>query len=274
MATVDRTTQYRERIWADLRKVGRPDSRFHWDLSSFIADFEGSDICTDRTLDLEVWRTLGNRRVFITPDNSTEELRKRLIAENVPFVMTTYGIQRGFVELDSTTVPPGEESYAATLDGMDRYAVPVSLGQLQAGDPFAVLVTGGTAVSMSGVRFGKGHGYFDFEYAALSELGLVDSDAVLIDMVHDCQVVDEHLDGEPHDVVMDYIVTPTRTIPVHRDGREPGRILWDLIPGTEFERLEVTAELRRLVQTVDKAPRADKTIDAERQDSFRKEEKE
>lgn len=247
MTMAESTSHYRERIWADLRRVGRPDSRFHWDLSSFIADFEGSDACADRTLALEAWQPLGDKRIFITPDNSTEELRKRLIADDVPFVMTTYGIGRGFVELDSSTVPKGEESYGATLDGMDRYAAPISLEELRRGHPFGLLVTGGTAVSRNGVRFGKGHGYFDFEYALLSELDLVDTDTVVVDIVHDCQFVDEHLGGEPHDVVVDYVIMPSRTIAISHPGRKPGRVLWGLIPGTEFEALEVTAELRRLL---------------------------
>ena len=83
--------------------------------------------------------------------------------------MTTYGIVRGFLYLDPADVPPAERRYAATLDGMDRYATPVSLREIGELGPVSLLVTGGSAVSRNGVRFGKGHGYFDLEFAMLSE---------------------------------------------------------------------------------------------------------
>lgn len=240
----DLTERYRERIWSELRAVARPDSRFHWDFSSFITDFEGSDACARRVLDLEAYRALGRSTVFITPDNCLEDLRAGLIRQRRSFVMTTYGIVRGFMVLDAATVPVEDARYAATLDGFDRYARPVSLAELAAGPPIGLCVTGGSAVSRNGVRFGKGHGYFDFEFAVLSELGLVGPGTPIVDVIHDCQYVDEDLPPKPHDVAVDLIVTPTRTLAVDAPARPPARVHWELIDGTEFEHLEVTAELR------------------------------
>ena len=37
--------QARVDIWEKLRKVARPDSRFSWEFSEFITDYEGSDKC-------------------------------------------------------------------------------------------------------------------------------------------------------------------------------------------------------------------------------------
>jgi 5-formyltetrahydrofolate cyclo-ligase len=244
----DRTELYRERIWSELRQVARPDSRFHWDFAHFIADFEGSDRCAERVLGLDALRGLGERRLFVTPDNCLEPLRAGLIRAGLPFVMTTYGIVRGFLELDPAAVPAGAERYAATLDGFDHFARPVPLAALSRGTPFGLLVTGGSAVSRNGVRFGKGHGYFDFEFAVLSELGLVGEAAVVVDVVHDCQYVDDDLEAEAHDVPVDLIVTPTRTLGVDGPPRSPGRVHWELLPGTEFDRLEIVAELRALVR--------------------------
>ena len=73
------TDQYREQIWAELAKVARPDSRFHWDFSSFICDFIGSEKCSDRVLELDALTHRGDRQVFITPDNCLEDLRYKLI---------------------------------------------------------------------------------------------------------------------------------------------------------------------------------------------------
>ncbi len=242
--TLDNAAAHRRRIWEALRDVARPDSRFHWDFSSFICDFEGSDAATERVRELDGWKRAA--RVFITPDNSTELLRRAALRDGKMLLVTTYAIRRGFLQVDPAVVPPSEISYAATLDGLDRYARPVSMHDLQSGDPIRLLVTGGSAVSRNGIRFGKGHGYFDLEWAMLSEIGLIDVHSEVVDMVHDVQYVDEDLDGEVHDVAVDWIVTPTRTL--HVDGlvRKPGRVFWDLLVGTEHEHLPPVDELRRM----------------------------
>lgn len=238
------TEQHRARIWDALRDVARPDSRFHWDFSSFICDFEGSDAATLRIEELDAWKQAD--RVFITPDNSTELLRRSAIRAGKTLLVTTYGIRRGFLELDPSVVPADEVAYAATLDGLDRYATPVSMHDLRGGTPLRLLVTGGSAVSRNGIRFGKGHGYFDLEWAMLSEIGLGTATSEIVDIVHDCQYVDEHLTGEPHDVPVDWIVTPTRTLHVDGLHREPGRVLWDMLVGTEHEHLPPIEDLRAM----------------------------
>jgi 5-formyltetrahydrofolate cyclo-ligase len=250
----DSTQDYRDRIWQTLQRVGRPDSRFHWDFSSFIADFDGNDVATARLVELDVWKNAS--RVFITPDNSTELLRRAAIRAGKVLIVTTYGIRRGFLQLDPSTVPANEISYAATLDGLDRYATPVSLADLRALGSIPLLITGGSAVSINGIRFGKGHGYFDLEWAMLSEIGLTSADSVIIDIVHDDQVVDEVLTGERHDVPMDWIVTPERAIHIPQPNRAPGMVFWEMIPGTEHEMLPPIVELRAL-RTSDSANAAE-----------------
>ena len=238
------TEQYREQIWAELSKVARPDSRFHWDFSSFICDFEGSEKCSDQLLELAAITDRGRRQIFVTPDNCLEDLRYKLIQLGIPFVMTTYGIVRGFYRLDPAMIPVSDHRYAATLDGFDRYAEQLSLRQLQETEKFSLLVTGGSAVSKNGVRFGKGHGYFDFEWAVLSELGLTDSSSVVADVVHDCQFVNEVMPAERHDVVVDWVITPTQKIHIDQSSRQRGRVFWEMVPGTEFAELSIVAELR------------------------------
>jgi 5-formyltetrahydrofolate cyclo-ligase len=243
--TIDSTQEHRERIWRALREVARPDSRFHWDFSSFIADFEGSDAATDRIQQLAAWQE--SDRVFITPDNSTELLRRAAIIERKTMLVTTYGLGRGFVELRPDVVPADEVSYAATLDGLDHYGSPVTLRELRGGAPLRLLATGGSAVSRNGIRFGKGHGYFDLEWGLLSEIGLTDDTSEVVDIVHDCQYVDESLSGEVHDAAVDWIVTPTRTIAVPDRTRPRGQVFWELLVGTELEHLPPVDELRAML---------------------------
>lgn len=234
------TQEHREVIWQALNRVGKPDSRFHWDFSSFIADFDDNDLATARLTNIDSWHDAD--RVFITPDNSTERLRREAIRAGKTLLVTTYGIRRGFMQLDPGVVPAEDIKYAATLDGLDVYARPVTLADLEGTGALPLLVTGGSAISRNGIRFGKGHGYFDLEWAMLSEIGLTDSESEVVDIVHDSQVVDEDLEGEDHDVAVDWIVTPTRTIHVDVD-RQPGKVFWEKIPGTEHESIPPIIEL-------------------------------
>ena len=52
-------------------------------------------------------------------------------------------------------------------------------------------MTGASAVSTNGLRFGKGHGYFDLEWAMLRYLELADDDTPVVACVHDVQLVGE-----------------------------------------------------------------------------------
>lgn len=239
-STATDTDRHRARIWEALLRVGRPDSRFHWDFSSFIADFEGNETATRRVTELPAWQDAD--RVFITPDNSTERLRRAAMRAGKTLLVTTYGIRRGFLEVAADSVPDADVNYAATLDGLDVYGRPRTLQELRATAPLTLLITGGSAVSANGIRFGKGHGYFDLEWAMLSEIGLTTRISQIVDIVHDEQVVDDLLEGEVHDVPVDWIVTPTRTLHVEV-ARKPGRVLWDLIPGTEHATIPPIVEL-------------------------------
>jgi 5-formyltetrahydrofolate cyclo-ligase len=242
--------EHRERIWREMLRVCRPDSRFHWDFSSFIADFEGSEECALRVRELPAYRAA--ERLFITPDNATERLRRYAMLDGKTIVMTTYAITRGFLILEPGAVPAGEERYAATLDGMDTYARPTTLAELAGGAAITMLVTGGSAVATNGVRFGKGHGYFDLEWALLSEVGCVGTATEIVDVVHDCQVVEDHLVGLRHDAPVDWIVTPTRTLRAYHPADRPrGQVFWDLLDGSPLSATPPVRELRVLRGSVD-----------------------
>ncbi len=241
--SVDVQRVVRETVWKALRPVARPDSRFHWDFASFIADFEGSEECAQRLRGFASWES--SEVLFVTPDNSTEAVRRRAILDGKRLLMTTYGIRRGFLLLEPGDVPPGEERYAATLDGMDVLARPVSLDDIARLGHIGLLVTGGSAVSLEGLRIGKGHGYFDLEWALLSEVGAVDETSEIADVVHDCQVVDVRIAAAQHDVRVDWVVTPTRSMRIEGSRHRLGRVLWDLVVGTEFELIPPVIELAK-----------------------------
>src|ERR1051325_2170851 len=110
--------QSRQNVWNELRSVARPDSRFHFDFSEFITDFEGSDRATEHLTGLDIYRDASV--VFVTPDNCLELLRAQTIRDKKILLMTSYGIRRGFIELKPEDVPPGLEEWAILLDVIER----------------------------------------------------------------------------------------------------------------------------------------------------------
>ncbi len=229
-------------VWEQLRKVAVPDSRFHLNFNEYIPDFEGSDLATERLCDLALYQQA--EVLFITPDNCLERLRARAIRDRKAQLVTTYGIRRGVVELLPEDVPAGHEEHAALLDALEKMGRHLSLAELRRRHRrIDLLVTGGSAVNTSGIRFGKGHGFFDLEWAFLYEIGMVNVDTPVVAFVHDCQVVDLALEASPYDTICDLIVTPTRVIQVDNAAKPTAGILWDKLEPGMLENIPPLQEL-------------------------------
>lgn len=233
----------RQRIWEKLNAVALPDTRFHMNFAEVIPDFVGSVEATDRITALPAYKA--SRFAFITPDNCLVELRRRMLAEGKPFVMSTYGIYRGFLYVEPGTVPKGAELYAAWLDGMEHFGRPITLEEITRMGRFDFMVTGASAVSVDGVRFGKGHGFFDMEWGMFTDLGLADDATPVVAAVHDVQVVEDKLHPSETDILVDLIATPTRMIEVTGRGRRPRGIKWNLL---EKDTIGATPPLRELAR--------------------------
>ncbi len=237
----------RQNVWKELRAVARPDSRFHFDFSEFITDFEGSDRATQRLTAMDIYRNA--KVIFITPDNCLEVLRAQTIRDKKVLLMTSYGIRRGFIELLPSDVPSGLEDWAILLDVIERIGRHISLEEIQQRYPrLDLLVTGGSAVTPMGARFGKGHGFFDIEWASLYSMGVVDVSTPIVDLVHDCQLVDDELEISVFDTICDYIVTPTRVLHIHAPQKPTGGIYWERLAPGMMESISTLKELQALEQ--------------------------
>ncbi len=228
---VDAGTE-RIRIWEELIKVAKPDSKFSWQFSEFICDYEGSEKGTELLCATEMYKKA--QTIFITPDNNLETLREQAFRDRKTVIMTNYGITRGFFLIEPGTIPEGKEEVASLLDGIGRYWKWQSLRDLKEKVPHIdMMVTGASAITPSGIRFGKGHGYFDLEWAMLSTIGIADSETVIIGAGHDCQVADVEVEVEEYDTAIDFIVTPTRIIETRHEFPRPSKgIIWSrLSPG-------------------------------------------
>lgn len=245
----------RSQVWQELRKVAYPDSRFHWDFAEFIADFQGSDKAVEMILASDFFKHSSKAAdklnlVFITPDNCLELLRYKLLESGIPFLMTTYGIRRGFFIVDPKKINKDLYWHAATLDGMERLGTHVTLDDLKQMNIFVpLMITGTGAINDKGIRFGKGHGYFDLEWAMLSMLGCTDAALTkCVAVVHDVQLLQGvELKPEVFDTVCDFIVTNTKIIDVDNAEKPSCGVLWDaLAPGMMHE-IEPLTELYEMV---------------------------
>ncbi len=241
---VTKTKIVREKIWSKLDAVALPDSRFHKNFAEVIPDFEGSAKATDR-IAAEPFYSSGNY-AFITPDNCLVDLRRRMLEAGKSMVVSTYGIYRGFYLLEPSMVPKGQELFAAWLDGLEHFGRPISLAEIAERGRFDFLVTGASAVSLDGVRFGKGHGFFDLEWGMFTELGIVDDRSPVAALVHDVQVVEDKLFPSPTDILVDYIATPNKFHLIEDRAPRPRGIHWALLEPEQIAQTPPLQELRRM----------------------------
>ncbi len=244
-----RKDELRLQVWAALREVARPDARFHWDFTQFVPDFQGSERCADAIRRHPLYRRAS--LIFVAPDNSLRKVRAQAMADGKRLLVATHAIARGFYLVDAGVVPEEQIPFAATLDGLEQHARLVDIEGVRALGAIDLLVTGISLVTEHGVRWGKGHGYFDLEWAMFRELGVANDDTPVMAVGHDCQIVDAELEPSPVDTIADLIITPTQVIEVQQVFDKPRGILWE----------SVSPELLRQVPSLHAlyATRSDKT---------------
>ncbi|NXI54593.1 MTHSD protein, partial [Chloroceryle aenea] len=166
------------------------------------------------------------REVKVDPDKPLEGVRLAALEARKTLLVPTPRLRSGL--FNKIIPPPGATKdilrICATSQGIKDYNVPVGLDGKARVD---LVVVGSVAVSEEGWRIGKGEGYADMEYAMMVSMGAVQDDTPVITIVHDCQVVDiaeELLDD--HDLTVDYILTPTRTIKTNCKRPKPQGIMW------------------------------------------------
>lgn len=251
----------REQVWAELRKVAYPDSRFHWNFAEFIADFKGSENAAELILNSDFFNNNNfslninsnndniKNLVFITPDNCLEYLRYQLLLKGIPYLITTYGIRRGFYIVDPSKIPENQLWYAATLDGMEKLAKHYTLNDLIINNiKISLMITGTGAINDQGIRFGKGHGFFDLEWAILLSINVIDLlKTKCVAVVHDVQLLTGiKLNPEIFDTVCDFIVTNSKIISVESAKKPDCGVIWNLLAPGMLEDIEPLAELKEM----------------------------
>jgi 5-formyltetrahydrofolate cyclo-ligase len=105
-----------------------------------------------------------------------------------------------------------------------------------------LVVSGSVAVREDGARIGKGEGFSDLEWGILRDLGIVDSETPVATTVHEMQVVEDDWTPDAHDVPMDLVVTPERTVRTEGSGKPEG-VDWAALSAERLEEMPVLREL-------------------------------
>ncbi|MCJ1399735.1 hypothetical protein MMC11_002937 [Xylographa trunciseda] len=242
----DHKSSIRQLVWSELKKVAYADSRFDFDFNEFIPNFQGSYEAAKRLMLLPIYQSA--KFVFITPDNCLEDLRYKALVDGKVVLITTYAIRRGFWLLDPSQINPSSYRYVSTLDGMEQLARSISLNDMmELGLQIDLMVTGTGAINLDGIRFGKGHGFFDLEWAMLYSIGAISSTTPTAAIVHDCQVLAKQLIPESFDTVCDFVITPTKLIEVPNAKKPICGILWEKLASGMLESIPPLQELKSLI---------------------------
>ncbi|XP_068882847.1 methenyltetrahydrofolate synthase domain-containing protein isoform X3 [Aphelocoma coerulescens] len=214
--------EIREKVWEHLEASGLAE--FPRPVHGRIPNFKGSLQACCSLRELDVFSRA--RELKVDPDKPLEGARLAALQARKTLLVPTPRLRTGL--FNRIVPPPGATKEVlrkcATSQGVKEYSVPVGLdGKAQVD----LVVVGSVAVSEKGWRIGKGEGYADMEYAMMVSMGAVQEDTPVVTIVHDCQVLDiaeELLDD--HDLTVDYILTPTRTIQTNCKRPKPQGIMW------------------------------------------------
>ena len=153
--------------------------------------------------------------------------------------------EKCFLELDPDQLV-GRERRAASIKGAAAEGRRLHPSDMPKVD---LVVAGSVAVRRDGARVGKGGGFSDLEWALLSELELVGRWTTIVTTVHALQIVSARIAMLPHDIALDYIVTPETTIRCRTRYARPGGIVWDALDAEKIVEVPLLARLARTHRT-------------------------
>ena len=214
--------EIREKIWTRIEQagVGRfPGARGR------IPNFLGAVDAADQLRELAVWRRA--LVVKVNPDAPQLPIRRLALEQGKILYMAVPRLrsERCFIEIDPQRLGT-RAALAATIAGACKWGRPIAPGEMR---PIDLIVAGSVAVARDGARVGKGGGYSDLEYGLLREEGKVRESTPVVTTVHPLQIVGERLPMLPHDLPVDFLVTPGEVVATRPAHPRPRGLYWDLL---------------------------------------------
>jgi 5-formyltetrahydrofolate cyclo-ligase len=214
--------EIRQRIWKTIEReaVGR----FPFG-SGRIPNFAGAEQAAQLLREMAVWRRA--LVVKVNPDAPQLAVRRLALQEGkiVYMAVPRLRTEKCFIEIDPQRFGK-RAARAASIAGACRYGRAVAPREMR---PVDLIVCGSVGVGRDGARVGKGGGYCDLEYGLLREEGKVRESTPILTTVHPLQVVAERIPMLPHDLPVDFLVTPLEVVATRPAHPRPRGIYWDLL---------------------------------------------
>lgn len=243
----------RETVWDAFDADGI--ARFPFPPHGRIPNFAGADDASTRLTETREWDAADV--VKCNPDAPQLPVRRAALraGKTVYVAQPRLRDPNPFLRLDPAAID--DVDAATTVSGIGEYGQPVAPDAVSHVD---LVVSGSVAVTTAGIRIGKGEGYSDLEWGMLCEFAAVDKTTTVATTVHEAAILDGPasplgtgdstdtvasgaLTPEPHDVPIDVIVTPERTIRTATTYSRPTGVEWDRL---DAERLAEMPVLQRL----------------------------
>jgi 5-formyltetrahydrofolate cyclo-ligase len=215
-------SEIRQRIWQTMEREGV--ARFPGAVGR-VPNFAGAHHAAQLLREMAVWRRA--LVVKVNPDAPQLPVRRLALAEGKILYMAVPRLrtEKCFVEIDPQRLGK-RATLAASINGACRYGRAVSPREMR---PVDLVVCGSVAVGRDGARIGKGGGYCDLEYGLLREEGKVRESTPILTTVHALQIAADRIAMLPHDLPVDFLVTPGEVIATRPAHPRPRGIYWDLL---------------------------------------------
>jgi 5-formyltetrahydrofolate cyclo-ligase len=214
--------EIREKVWTTIDREGVarfPGARGR------IPNFTGAEQAAQLLRELAVWRRA--LVVKVNPDAPQLPVRRLALAEGKILYMAVPRLraEKCFIELDPQRFPKGVVP-SASIAAAAKYGRPVAPREMR---PVDLIVCGSVGVGRDGARIGKGGGYCDLEYGILREEGKVRDSTPILTTVHPLQILADRIGMLPHDLPVDFLVTPADVVATRPTHPRPRGIYWDLL---------------------------------------------
>ncbi len=229
--------ELREQVWDELEASG--EARFPFPPHGRIPNFAGADEAARRLGTLDAWQDADV--IKSNPDAPQLPVRRGALRDGKTVYMAVPRLrdEKCFLRLDPAEIE--DIDHATTVGGSADVGVQVAPAGMA---PVDLVVSGSVAVDERGARVGKGEGYSDLEFAVLRECGLVDDDTTTVTTVHERQVVAGAIPTAAHDVPMDWLVTPERTVRRETASEKPTGVEWASLDEERLDEIPILQRMR------------------------------
>lgn len=228
--------EIRETVWR-LLEVHRA-ARFPG-AKGRIPNFVGAERSALALGSLAVWKRA--QVVKINPDAPQIPVRRMALKEGkiVYVAVPQLRAEACFIELNPARLGKNLLK-ASTIKGAERHGRHVRVEEVR---PLDLIVCGSVAVTGKGTRVGKGGGFSDLEFGLLREAGRVTGRTPILTTVHPLQIVPYETEMLPHDIPVDWIVTPEGSLRCGTGYPKPRGIYWEFLDEEKITAIPVLARL-------------------------------